>query len=85
MMQLAPVSERMGAMQPSIPREAARVAHPANADRKPAILTIRKPGKRFADVPDLTPEEHQRRGVPPVSGSVRFQQPWLGYSRKPNI
>jgi hypothetical protein len=23
---------------------------------------VRKPGKRFADVPDMTPEEHQRRG-----------------------
>jgi hypothetical protein len=33
-------------------------------DRKPApasaIVTIRKPGKGY--VPDLTPEEHQRRG-----------------------
>ena len=26
------------------------------------IVTVRKTGKRFADVPDLTPEEHQRRG-----------------------
>ena len=61
-MQVAPVSERKGAVQPSTPREAARVAPAANADRKPAILTIRKPGKRFASVPDLTKEEHRRRG-----------------------
>ena len=37
---------------------------PANDDRKPAIVTIRR-GKH-ADVPGLTPEEHQRRGVPPM-------------------
>jgi hypothetical protein len=42
---------------------------PANDDRKPpppgarkpAIVTARRPGARHADVPDLTPEEHQRR------------------------
>jgi hypothetical protein len=28
---------------------------------KSAIVTARTPGKRYADVPDLTPEEHQRR------------------------
>ena len=39
------------------------LAHPAtNDDPKPAIVTIRRPGKRFADVLDMTPEEHQRRG-----------------------
>jgi hypothetical protein len=44
--------------------EAARsVARPAaNDDRKPAIMTIRRRGKRFADAPDMTPEEHRRRG-----------------------
>ena len=26
------------------------------------IVTVRRRGKRFADVPDMTPEEHQRRG-----------------------
>jgi hypothetical protein len=31
-------------------------------DRKSAIVTIRRRGKRFADVPDMTPEEHKRRG-----------------------
>jgi hypothetical protein len=35
---------------------------PANDYRKSAIVTIRRPGKRFADVPDMTPEEHKRRG-----------------------
>ena len=30
--------------------------------KKSAIVTARKPGKRYADVPDMTPEEHQRRG-----------------------
>jgi hypothetical protein len=35
---------------------------PANGDRKSAIVTIRRRGKRFADVPDMTPEEHKRRG-----------------------
>jgi hypothetical protein len=35
---------------------------PAPDDRKPAIITIRGRGKRFADVPDMTPEEHRRRG-----------------------
>jgi hypothetical protein len=49
-------------VQPSTPREAARVAPAANVARKPPILTIRKLGKRVADVPDPTPEEHQRRG-----------------------
>jgi hypothetical protein len=29
---------------------------------KSAIVTARKPGKRYADVPDLTPEEHKRWG-----------------------
>jgi hypothetical protein len=28
---------------------------------KSAIVTARNPGKRYADVPDMTPEEHQRR------------------------
>ena len=29
---------------------------------KAAIVTVRRRGKRFADVPDMTPEEHKRRG-----------------------
>jgi hypothetical protein len=35
---------------------------PANDDRKSSIVTVRKPGRRFADVPDMTPEEHRRVG-----------------------
>jgi hypothetical protein len=35
--------------------------HLPNAGKKPAIVTARKPGKRYAIVPDMTPEEHQRR------------------------
>jgi hypothetical protein len=30
--------------------------------RRPTIVTAHRPGKRYADVPDLPPEEHQRRG-----------------------
>jgi hypothetical protein len=29
---------------------------------KSAIVTARKRGRRFADVPDVTPEEHRREG-----------------------
>ena len=34
---------------------------PPNDDRKSAIVTIKRKS-RFSDAPDLTPEEHQRRG-----------------------
>jgi len=37
-------------------REAEQVAPPANDDRKPATVTIKRKSARFADVPDLTPE-----------------------------
>ncbi len=37
-------------------------APPANEARKSAITTNKRPGNRFADVPDMTPEEHKRRG-----------------------
>jgi hypothetical protein len=53
--------------------DAAKPEPPANDDRpdpaplptdgqKSSIVTIRRRGKRFADVPDMTPEEHKRRG-----------------------
>jgi hypothetical protein len=48
--------------QPSTPHEAARVAPPANDDRKPAIFTARKPKRGNDDAPGLRPEELQRRG-----------------------
>ena len=36
---------------------------PANDDRKPAIVTVKKRRRsRFGDVPDMAPEEHRRRG-----------------------
>jgi hypothetical protein len=54
-------SGETGTAQPSTPREAARVAPPANDDRKSAIVTVRRRG-RFGDAPDMTPEEYQRRG-----------------------
>jgi hypothetical protein len=66
-----PVPTGKGAVQPSTPRAAARVEPPANDDgptepasppAASAIITARRRGKRFGDAPDLTPEEHQRRG-----------------------
>ena len=41
-------------------RAAAAKKGEARPPAKSAIVTIRKPGKGY--VPDLTPEEHQRRG-----------------------
>jgi hypothetical protein len=36
---------------------------PANEDRKPAIVTAKRPrSSRLGDAPDLTTEEHRRRG-----------------------
>ena len=29
---------------------------------KPAIVTVKRRSSRFGDAPDLTPEEHRRRG-----------------------
>ena len=64
-MPFAPVSGRKGAAQPSTPREAERVAYLANADRKPAIVTARRP-RATVSLPDglmaETPKEHRRRG-----------------------
>jgi hypothetical protein len=34
----------------------------ANADRPPAIVTGRKPGEQRAGLPEMTSEEHERRG-----------------------
>jgi hypothetical protein len=39
-----------------------RAEPPANDDRKSSIVTARRRGRRFADVPDVTPEEHRRVG-----------------------
>jgi hypothetical protein len=46
----------------------------AHGDRKPAIVTIRRRGKRFGDVPDMTPEEHKRRGDVAVGRSLSVFQ-----------
>ena len=35
---------------------------PAHDDRKSAIVTVKRRPGRFGDVPDMTLEEHQRRG-----------------------
>jgi hypothetical protein len=49
-----------GDIQPSTPP--GKASTPAD-DRKSAIVTARKPGPRSSsDVPDMTPEEHKRRG-----------------------
>ena len=42
--------------------EPATAAERIPEPKKSAIVTVRKLGKWFADVPDLTPEEHKRRG-----------------------
>jgi hypothetical protein len=34
----------------------------ATTARPSAIVTARRPGKRYAEVPEMTEEEHQRRG-----------------------
>jgi hypothetical protein len=50
----------------TIPREKLRraaKADQANDERKPAIVTAKNPRRsRFGEVPDMTPEEHKRRG-----------------------
>jgi len=35
---------------------------PVNDDRKPVIVTAKRRPGRFGDVPDMTLEEHRRRG-----------------------
>jgi hypothetical protein len=35
---------------------------PANDDRQAVIITAKRPRSSFGDVPDMTPEEHRRRG-----------------------
>jgi hypothetical protein len=38
------------------------VPPPANDDQKSAIVTVKRRPGRFGDAPDMTLEEHQRRG-----------------------
>jgi hypothetical protein len=49
-----PAIVRRDTAKPAIPA-------PANGDRKPIVTAKRRRG-RFGDAPDLTPEEHRRRG-----------------------
>jgi hypothetical protein len=50
-----------GYVQPSTPSRKAPA--PANDDRKSAIVTAARKSRSWrSDVPDMTPEEHQRRG-----------------------
>jgi hypothetical protein len=52
-----PAIVRKGAAKPETPPA------PANDGRKSAIVTARRPGARSSvDVPDMTLEEHRRRG-----------------------
>jgi hypothetical protein len=51
-----PAIVRRGRAKPETPPA------PANDDRKLAIVTVKRRGSRFGEVPDLTLEEHQRRG-----------------------
>ena len=52
-----------GSAQPSTAKAADGHHIPANDDRKSAIVTAaRKPRLWRSDVPDMTPEEHRRRG-----------------------
>jgi hypothetical protein len=44
---------------------------PANDDRKPAIVTVKRRRSRFGDVPDMAPEEHRLRGEGVSSRPVR--------------
>jgi hypothetical protein len=36
---------------------------PTAGKHKPSAIVTGRPGKRYVDVPDMTPEEHQRRGA----------------------
>ena len=50
-------------MQRRVAKPAKVAPPPADDDRKSAIVTAKHPRRgRFGDVPDMTPEEHKRRG-----------------------
>jgi hypothetical protein len=44
------------------PAEIAADTGERDPEVKSSIVTVRRRGKRFADVPDMTPEEHRRVG-----------------------
>ena len=39
-----------------------RRSQPAAVTPRSAIVTVKRRSSRFGDVPDMTPEEHRRRG-----------------------
>ena len=55
-----PARPERGAIHPSTP--SGKAPTPANDGSKSAIVTGRTPRTWRNDVPDITPEEHQRRG-----------------------
>ena len=55
----APTKKRQG----PVIRLGTKGAEAVNGDRKSAIVTAKNPRRgRFGDVPDMTPDEHKRRG-----------------------
>ena len=56
------VRDRKRVAKRQVPDDPEATPRPANDDRKARIVTTRPKRGRFGDVPDLTPEEHQRRG-----------------------
>ena len=56
-----PAVVRSGRKREEVSKPATHPA-PANDDRKSAIVTVKRRSSRFGDVPDMTLEEHQRRG-----------------------
>jgi hypothetical protein len=52
------VNKRAASPQAGAPKPAS----PANDDRKPVIVTVKRRSSRFGEVPDMTLEEHRRRG-----------------------
>ena len=70
-----------GDIQPSTPF--GKASTPANDDgpRKSAIVTARKPGVH--DMPDMTPEEHKRRGDAADALSREMKRQIAGRLKKP--
>jgi hypothetical protein len=55
-------AEAKAALAESIKLAPAELATSSGAAAKSAIVTVHRPGRRFADVPDMTPEEYRHRG-----------------------
>jgi hypothetical protein len=65
------------------PQASAPKPAPANDDRKPVIVTARRWRRRFGEVPDLTPEEHRRRGDAATELWREIKRQIAGGPRKP--